>query len=331
MLSAAALHASWNALIKSGGDPFVRLALVNGVSGLIALPALAVVAPPAAAAWPYLVASIVVHHVYYVALAYGYRFGDLSLVYPIARGIAPPLVVLAAWLLAGESPGLIGLLAVLVISGAIVSLAFGHDGRLGDPKTLGFALATGAAIAAYTLCDGLGGRASGDVLGYIAWLFVLDALPFGLLVAWRRRGHLGPALAPRLAPGDDRRHARDRRLRPGHLGDDDHAHGLGLRPARDQRDHGRPDRHPSPARAVRSPPGGRGGAGRRRRGHAAGQPGTVERRTGAAHRLAALAAVADLAHPDAAQDQDQRAERLDARALAEEQDADQATAQTGIR
>jgi drug/metabolite transporter (DMT)-like permease len=200
VLGAAFLHATWNALIKSGGDPFVRLALVNAVSGLIALPALVLVEPPAAAAWPYLAASMVAHHIYYVALAYGYRLGDLSLVYPIARGIAPPLVVLAAWLLAGESPGVIGLVAVLVISGGIVSLAFGHDGRLGDPKTLGFALATGAAIAGYTLCDGLGGRASGSVLGYIAWLFVLDALPYSLLVAWRRRSNLGPALAHAWRP-----------------------------------------------------------------------------------------------------------------------------------
>jgi drug/metabolite transporter (DMT)-like permease len=161
---------------------------------------LAVVAVPAVASWPYLFGSIVVHHAYYLALAYGYRFGDLSHVYPIARGIAPPLVAAVAWGFAGESPGVLGLLAILVISAGILSLAFGDDGRLASVKPMGFALATGVTIAAYTLCDGLGGRSAGDVFGYIAWLFVIDAVPFSLIVALRYRARLGEALARAWRP-----------------------------------------------------------------------------------------------------------------------------------
>jgi drug/metabolite transporter (DMT)-like permease len=187
VLLAAALHASWNALVKAGGDPFVRLALLNVVSGVCALPLLFLMAVPALASWPYLFGSVAIHVAYNLALAYGYRFGDLSHVYPIARGIAPPLVVLGAWLIAGESPGPLGTLAILVISGAIASLAFSPGWRLGPLAPVGFALATGLSIAGYTICDGIGGRAAGDVLGYIAWLFVLNAVPFGLIVAlWRR-------------------------------------------------------------------------------------------------------------------------------------------------
>lgn len=194
VLLAAALHASWNALVKVGGDPFVRLAVLNLVSGLCALPLLLVVAPPAAASWPYLAGSVVIHLAYNTTLAYGYRLGDLSHVYPIARGIAPPLVALGAWLMAGESPGPIGVLAILVISGAIASLAFSERWRPGPLAPVCLALATGLAIAGYTICDGLGGRAAGDVLGYIAWLFVLDAVPFGLIVVLWRRRDLVPAL-----------------------------------------------------------------------------------------------------------------------------------------
>ena len=192
VLLAAALHASWNALVKVGGDPFVRLALLNVVSGMCALPLLFVVAVPAAASWPDLFGSVVIHVAYNLALAYCYRSGDLSHVYPIARGIAPPLVALGAWLMAGESPGLLGALAILVISGAIASLAFTPGWRLGPLAPVWFALATGLTIVGYTICDGLGGRAAGDVLGYIAWLFVIDALPFGLIVAfWRRHDLTG--------------------------------------------------------------------------------------------------------------------------------------------
>jgi drug/metabolite transporter (DMT)-like permease len=188
VLLAAALHASWNALVKVGGDPFVRLAVINLVSGLCALPVLLLVALPDAASWPYLFGSVAIHFGYYVALAYGYRFGDLSHVYPIARGVAPPLVAILAWLLAGENPGVLGVAAIVVISAAVASLAFGPGWRLGPRAPLWCALATGLAIAGYTICDGQGGRAAGDVWGYIAWLFVIDALPFGLIVAvWRRR------------------------------------------------------------------------------------------------------------------------------------------------
>jgi drug/metabolite transporter (DMT)-like permease len=195
VLAAALLHASWNALVKAGGDPFVRLAVVIAVGGMCTVPLLFLVEPPARASWPYLAGSVVVHHAYYLTLAYGYRFGDLSHVYPIARGIAPPLVACAAWAFAGESMGLLGLVAILVISAGIVSLAFDNDGRLAALKPLSLGLANGLTIAAYTLFDGLGGRASASVLGYIAWLFVIDAVPFSVLVACRYRRRLGPALA----------------------------------------------------------------------------------------------------------------------------------------
>jgi drug/metabolite transporter (DMT)-like permease len=195
VLAAALLHASWNALVKAGGDPFIRLAVVNAVGGLCALPFLLFVAPPAFESWPYLFGSVVVHHAYYLTLAYGYRFGDLSHVYPIARGVAPPLVALAAWIFAGESLRLLGIFGILVISGGIVSLAFSGDGRLTALRPLVLGLATGITIAAYTLFDGLGGRAGGNVLSYIAWLFVIDAVPFSVIVAYRYRRRLGPALA----------------------------------------------------------------------------------------------------------------------------------------
>ena len=119
VLLAALLHASWNALLKAGGDPFVRLAMINLVGGLCALPLLPLAAVPATASWPYLSGSVATHLAYSLCLAYGYRFGDLSHVYPIARGSAPPLVALAAVLFAGERPGAFGALGLVLISAAI--------------------------------------------------------------------------------------------------------------------------------------------------------------------------------------------------------------------
>ena len=104
VLLAAALHASWNALVKAGGDPFVRLALLNVVSGLCALP-LCSWSP--AGRGELAVSARLGRDPLRVQRDARLRLspGDLSHVYPIARGIAPPLVALGAWLIAGETPG----------------------------------------------------------------------------------------------------------------------------------------------------------------------------------------------------------------------------------
>ena len=186
VLLAALLHASWNALIKVGGDGLVRLGIVNITASVCCVPVLFIVDFPQAEAWPYLIASIIIHQAYYGFLVQGYKFGDLSLVYPIARGIAPLLVAVGAYLLAAEQLSGSGVIAVILICSAILSLAF-ERGQQTQPKAVLFALCTGATIAAYTVCDGLGGRLSGDVFGYIAWLFFLEGQPIFLVALWLRR------------------------------------------------------------------------------------------------------------------------------------------------
>lgn len=188
VLAAAVLHASWNALVKSGGDPYLRLAVVNLTHTLAVLPLLPFVGFPAAEAWPWLLGSVATHLAYYFFLAAGYRVGDLSHVYPIARGMAPPLVALGGLLVAGETLSPWGLGAIVLVCCGIWLVASGRTGdglpRAGRPLLL--ALGTGATIAAYTVCDGMGGRLSGDVLAYIVWLFLLDGWPFALLILLRR-------------------------------------------------------------------------------------------------------------------------------------------------
>lgn len=190
VLLAALLHASWNALVKGGGDPLIRLLLVNGGAGLCVLPLLILVAWPAPASWPYLLGSVAVHQGYYLFLVRGYRYGDLSLVYPIARGVAPLLVAVGAWLAAGERLSVQGMLAIALISLAIFSLAGERRRGLRLERSAVYALCTGATIAAYTVLDGMGGRLAGDVFGYIAWLFVLEGAVIGLIVVGLRRGRL---------------------------------------------------------------------------------------------------------------------------------------------
>ena len=188
-LVAAVLHASWNALVKTGSDALLRLTLVNSVSGLAALACLPFVALPDAASWPYLLGSVVLHQFYYLALIVAYRHGDLSAVYPMARGIAPLLIAAAAALFAGESLPPLGIAALLLISAAIFSLAR-NAGLIAHGRAHLSALAVGVAIAGYSVLDGFGGRNAGDVYGYIAVLFVLDAVPLAVFTLHRRRASL---------------------------------------------------------------------------------------------------------------------------------------------
>lgn len=192
VLAAAVLHASWNALIKSGGDPWVRLALATGAATLCAVPMVPFVGFPEAAAWPFILASVAVHQVYFAFVALQYRVGDLSHVYPISRGAAPLLVAVAAYAFAGETLSPTGIAAVTLICGAIFSLTLDGGGRIAPGKGTFFALGTSLTIATYTLIDGLGGRIAGNVIDYIVYLFLLDALPFGLLVIYLRRDALAP-------------------------------------------------------------------------------------------------------------------------------------------
>jgi drug/metabolite transporter (DMT)-like permease len=186
VLGAALLHASWNAIIKSGRDPVLDTALVALGGTVLALPLLLLFAPPEPASWPYIAASVSIHIGYYATLAGAYRTGDLSHGYPIMRGTAPLLVAAAGWLCFGEALSPAAWAGVLLICGGVLSLGFAGSGASG--RTTAWALANAAIIAAYTLVDGTGVRASGGAERYIVWLFFFMGLPFALIVLALKRG-----------------------------------------------------------------------------------------------------------------------------------------------
>jgi len=192
VLGAALLHASWNALIKSGGEPLLDIALLTLAGSLVAI-AIALVAtvpPPPAAAWPYIAASTVVHIGYYATLAAAYRAGDLSHGYPIMRGTAPLLTAIGTWLALGETLSAGATMGVLLICGGVLSLGMAGGGasRKATRSATFWALLNALIIAIYTLADGAGVRVSGDALGYVVWLFVVHGLPFSLGVLAVKRG-----------------------------------------------------------------------------------------------------------------------------------------------
>ncbi len=130
VLLAALLHASWNALVKSGRDTFLTTVLVAAGAGLVSCLALPFADAPLAASWPYIAASVAVQLIYFELLIATYLSGDMSHAYPIMRGTAPLIVTVAGWLLLGEQLLPTQWLAVLCICGAILGLgAFDHADR----------------------------------------------------------------------------------------------------------------------------------------------------------------------------------------------------------
>ncbi|BBK41373.1 membrane protein [Allostella vacuolata] len=161
-------------MVKAGDDRLVALAAVFFTSGLAGLAALPFVQAPSPAAWPWLAASVVIHVLYVMGLVGAYRHGDLSRVYPLARGCGPLLVALVAGRLVGEHLSAWQVAGLVLASTGIVGLAM-EPGAFGVGRrgTL-WALFTGATIAGYTVADGMGGRLSGDAIGYTAWLFAFQ-------------------------------------------------------------------------------------------------------------------------------------------------------------
>lgn len=186
------MHASWNAILKS--DESDRLAtfgviMTTGtVMGLCAVPFLPSIEP---AAWKYLVASVLIHVLYYTFLLKAYSYGDLSHTYPIARGLGPLLVALVSGRFIGEHLRTQDIVGVLLLSFGLVALAMPLRNVVPRPggrhglATL-FAVLTGVTIAAYIIADGLGVRSAGPTfehrLSYIAWLCVVEG-PWLLVLA----------------------------------------------------------------------------------------------------------------------------------------------------
>jgi phosphonate utilization associated putative membrane protein len=185
VLFGALLHASWNALVKAGADKALDTALMNLIGAVLALPFIAVLGWPAAAAWPWLLGSTAIHVVYYALLTAAYRHGELALTYPLMRGTAPLLVALGSAGFFGEHLSGASWVGVLAICGGVLVLGLSRHG-LDSGRAVALALANAVVIAAYTVLDGHGVRASGNAVAYVAAIFLLNGLPFGALVVARR-------------------------------------------------------------------------------------------------------------------------------------------------
>lgn len=195
-LTSALIHASWNAALKGGRGDRIADAFLIAVGGLLVWGVVALIwGAPHPDAWPFLIASVLIHLVYWFTLFSAYDAGDMSHIYTLSRGSAPMLVAVGAALTVQEIPPPLKIAGIACVSLGV--LLVGASPRAPLKATL-WALSIGVCIASYSLVDALGARAGDDALVYVAWTSGIMGVPMIAFAFWRRGRQLwnDAAVAP---------------------------------------------------------------------------------------------------------------------------------------
>ena len=181
VLLATFMHAVWNGMVKNHPDKAVAVSAI--VFGHIPLAIVAIIFLPAPTidCIPYIVASAIVHQGYQWYLLSAYKIGDLTKVYPIARGFGPLVATLISILVLGLFLKSLVILSILLICFGIMILGL-LDKESKNVKVLQLSLFTGFFIGLYSLIDGYGARASLSPIAYMSWSFILSAALFPIVL-----------------------------------------------------------------------------------------------------------------------------------------------------
>lgn len=176
VLAAAFLHAAWNALIKTGASKQSAMLILSIGHAICGAGVALWKGPLPPDALPWLFGSGLIHMCYQLFLSYAYDHGDLSRVYPIARGAAPMLVlVISAAFLSDRMAGM-ELTGVVILGLGILLMARGVFTSGESRRMLPFALGSAVATAGYSITDGMGARTAGDAVQYVGWLMMLSTV-----------------------------------------------------------------------------------------------------------------------------------------------------------
>lgn len=187
VLIAALCHAIWNTIIKLSPDKSLETSLMNLSGSVIAIPAVLYFGIPESEVWIFLLGSLILHIAYYYSLSGAYQWGDMSLTYPIMRGMAPFFLLLITSIFAFEPLLLSSIIGVCLLCSGIVFLGIDSTQVLNHKKAILFALLNALVIASYTIIDGFGVRASQNVFSYIAMFIFIDGLIYSSFVIYSRQ------------------------------------------------------------------------------------------------------------------------------------------------
>tara|TARA_B100000287_G_scaffold336158_1_gene321819 strand:+ start:1243 stop:2055 length:813 start_codon:yes stop_codon:yes gene_type:complete len=178
---AAILHASWNGMVKKHSDKVVAVAGIIFGHVPFSIIAIIILPAPTPESIPYIIVSIFIHQGYQWFLLSSYQIGDLTKVYPIARGTGPLVATLVSILFLGLILDIITILAILIICVGIIILGV-FDKAKKNFTVIKYSLLTGLFIGSYSLVDGHGARLSQSAISFVSWSFLINAIifPFAL-------------------------------------------------------------------------------------------------------------------------------------------------------
>lgn len=207
LLSAVTVAAT-NLFVKRGGDVLSTRMIVSIAMMLSVLPLVPFVPLPTPTVWAALGISVVVHWFYQFAMIRALHRGDLSLVFPIMRGLAPLLTAITATVMLDETPGLYGWVGLLIATAALFVFALPEERGAKHPPlkqaALFWAVITALGVAFYSVADANGARLAADaatVLTFVVWLFMLDWIGITTVLLWSRRGQIWRDVAPQIKDG----------------------------------------------------------------------------------------------------------------------------------
>jgi len=189
VLFASATHAIWNGMVKNHSDKAVAISGI--VFGRLPLSIIAIILLPlpSVESIPYMIVSVIIHQGYQWFLLSSYEIGDLTKVYPIARGTGPLVATIISILFLGLVLDNLIILSILLICSGIIFLS-SFDGPNQNNKILKYSLLTGLCIGLYSITDGYGARISSSATSFVSWTFIVNALVYPLIISFKNQKNL---------------------------------------------------------------------------------------------------------------------------------------------
>mgnify|MGYP001213796799 FL=1 len=190
VLFATVMHAFWNGMVKKHPDKVIAVSgIVFGhvpcsIAAIIFLPR------PSVESIPYIILSVVIHQGYQWFLLRSYQIGDLTKVYPIARGSGPLVATIISILFLGLILDNLIILSILFICLGVMMFGIFDKPNKNNSKIIQYSLFTGFFIGLYSLVDGYGARVSLSAISYISWSFLINAFVFLTLLSFKNQKNL---------------------------------------------------------------------------------------------------------------------------------------------
>ena len=176
IIFAAFCHAGWSTIIKKSENGLAIMALTSIIEIVIFLPLIFTVPFPTKSIWFFIFVTTFLHGLYRYSVVKSYQYGDLSFVYPIARGGSVLIIALTSIFILGVDINLSGITGIVLICLGLFMISFLTAKKFNRSAFI-IAITTASLIATYTILDGMAVRKSENAFTFIYWMLLLNGIP----------------------------------------------------------------------------------------------------------------------------------------------------------